>query len=337
MNALLQAEDLTKTFTVASGMFTRQPVAAVAHVDLTLNHGEVLGLVGESGSGKTTLARCLLGLTPIDSGQITFDGTDITHAKGKARTEFRRRVQPVFQDPFGSIDPRWSVGRTVREALDAYRIGKPSDRDRRVSELLERVGLRPEFAQRRPRQLSGGQRQRVGIAAALATGPDVIVADEPVSALDVSVQAQVLNLFADLQADLGVAVLFVAHDLSVVKHISQRVAVLYLGRVVETADVHDLFTGARHPYTRALLQASPQPDPSRPLEHTPLGGEIPSPLDPPSGCAFHTRCALVTPRCVTDRPTLVATTPTHETACWITTPPPDEAPPPDLDTTTFHL
>lgn len=322
MSALLQVEGLVKTFPVQAGLFGRRAVSAVADVSLELDSGEVLGLVGESGSGKTTLARCVLGLTPIDAGRIVFDGVDVASLGRRDRTEFRRRVQPVFQDPFASLDPRWTVGRSVREALDAYRIGTPADRDRRVAELLDRVGLRPEVADRHPRQLSGGQRQRVGIAAALASGPDLIVADEPVSALDVSVQAQVLNLFADLQADLGVAVLFVAHDLAVVEHLSQRVAVMYLGRIVEVGEASTLFREPRHPYTRALMDAIPHPDPAHRLEHTPLQGEIPSPLDPPSGCRFHPRCPRAETSCRTAPPELQTISPSHRAACWVTAPPP---------------
>ena len=321
MSPLLEVDGLVKTFSVPSGLFGRRAVSAVAGVSLEVDRGEVLGLVGESGSGKTTLARCVLGLTPIDSGSIRFDGVDVTTLRRGQRTEFRRRVQPVFQDPFASLDPRWTVGRSIREALDAYRVGTPADRDRRVAELLDRVGLRAAYAERYPRQLSGGQRQRVGIAAALASGPDLIVADEPVSALDVSVQAQVLNLFADLQADLGVAVLFVAHDLAVVEHISQRVAVMYLGRIAEVGDAATLFRQPRHPYTRALMEAIPQPDPARRMEHTPLSGEIPSPVNPPSGCRFHPRCPLAEETCRTAPPELEPISPAHRAACWVTAPP----------------
>lgn len=321
MSPLLEVDGLVKTFSVPSGLFGRRGVSAVAGVSLEVGRGEVLGLVGESGSGKTTLARCVLGLTPIDAGSIRFDGVDVTTLRRDQRAEFRRRVQPVFQDPFASLDPRWTVGRSIREALDANRVGTGFDRDHRVAELLDRVGLRAEYAQRYPRQLSGGQRQRVGIAAALASGPDLIVADEPVSALDVSVQAQVLNLFADLQADLGVAVLFVAHDLAVVEHISQRVAVMYLGRIVEVGDAGTLFRQPRHPYARALVDAIPQPDPTRGMEHTPLSGEIPSPVNPPPGCRFHPRCPLAQEICRTAVPELEPISPTHLAACWVTAPP----------------
>ena len=320
MTPLLEIRGLVKTFSVPSGMFGRRSVSAVADVSLDVAAGEVLGLVGESGSGKTTLARCVLGLTPLTAGSIRFDGADVASLRGAERGEFRRRVQPVFQDPFASLDPRWTVGRSIREALDSYRIGTPADRDARVISLLDRVGLGAAFAGRLPRQLSGGQRQRVGIAAALASGPDLIVADEPVSALDVSVQAQVLNLVADLQRDLGVAVLFVAHDLAVVEHISQRVAVMYLGQIVEIGKVGDIFASPTHPYTRALIEAIPHPDPTRRLDHVPLSGEIPSPLDPPSGCRFHPRCPLVMAACHEVQPRLEPVSAAHRVACLVNAP-----------------
>ena len=320
MTALLEVRDLVKTFRVPSGMFGRRSVSAVAGVSLDVHRGEVLGLVGESGSGKTTLARCLLGLTPVDGGSVVFDGADVTRLRGRELADFRRRVQPVFQDPFASLDPRWPVGRSVREALDTYGIGAPAQRDVRVHDLLDRVGLGPAYARRLPRELSGGQRQRVGIAAALASGPDLIIADEPVSALDVSVQAQVLNLVASLQRDLGVAVLFVAHDLAVVEHISQRVAVMYLGRLAEVGTTEDVFARPQHPYTRALIDAIPHPDPSRKGASAPLAGEIPSPLDPPSGCRFHPRCPLAVDECRSEQPELSPLSPTHQAACLVTAP-----------------
>lgn len=322
MSPLLEVEGLVKDFSVPSGMFGRRTVSAVADVSLTVDPSEVLGLVGESGSGKTTLARCILGLATPTSGSISFDGVDVTTLRKAEQREFRRRVQPVFQDPFASLDPRWTVGRCVRESLDSYGIGTSADRDKRVLALLDRVGLGAAYAERVPRQLSGGQRQRVGIAAALASEPDLIVADEPVSALDVSVQAQVLNLIADLQKDLGVAVLFVAHDLAVVEHISQRVAVMYLGRIVETGEVKDIFRTPTHPYTRALIEAIPHPDPRHRLDHVPLSGEIPSPLNPPSGCRFHPRCPLAVSACSQRQPGLEALSPTHYAACHVTAPSP---------------
>jgi oligopeptide/dipeptide ABC transporter ATP-binding protein len=251
------------------------------------------------------------------SGSIVFDGRDVTALKGKQLSAFRQQVQPVFQDPFSSLDPRWRVGKSVSEALAAFGIGTKHERHERVLDLLDRVGLDPSLAQRHPHALSGGQRQRVGIAAALAPKPRLIVADEPVSALDVSVQAQVLNLLADLQRDLGLAILFVAHDLAVVEHISHRTAVMYLGKIVETGPTETVFRDPRHPYTKALLAAIPHPDPERPLSGTPLEGEIPSPIAPPSGCAFRTRCPVAIARCTTDEPTMTVFGTGHSAACHV--------------------
>ena len=315
MTALLQVEDLVKTFPAGGPPWRRRRVHAVTGVDLRLGRGRTLGLVGESGSGKSTLGRCVLGLTRPDSGRVLFDGQDVHAMSRTAAAEFRRRAQPVFQDPFGSLDPRWPVGRSVREALDVHRVGTPLDRDRRVADLFDRVGLSPSLAGRLPRQLSGGQRQRVGIAAALTTEPDLIVADEPVSALDVSVQAQVLNLFTDLQRDLGLTTVFIAHDLGVVEHVSDDVAVMYLGRVVEHGLVATVLQDPLHPYTRALVAAIPHPDPRRRLTHDPLPGEIPSPVDPPPGCAFHPRCALAVPGCRDALPALLDVDNGRQLAC----------------------
>ncbi len=328
MTELLQVERLTKTFSVPSGLFSSRAVSAVADVSFTIGPGEILGLVGESGSGKSTLARCLLGLTRPTAGRIVFDGEDVTRLRGARQRDYRRRVQPVFQDPYASLDPRWTVGRTIRESLDAYGIGSAQDRDARVLDLLDRVGLRPEHAGRRPSRLSGGQRQRVGIAAALASGPELIVADEPVSALDVSVQAQILNLLARLRADLGVSVLFITHDLSVVEHLCQRTAVMYLGRLTEVAPTDTFFAAPQHHYSVALRDAIPRPDPSHRLDHVPLRGEIPSPLSPPTGCRFHPRCPAALPICSEEDPPLVPQPPGHLVACWnpvrATTPTPQD-------------
>ncbi|EYD76210.1 Oligopeptide transport ATP-binding protein OppF [Rubellimicrobium mesophilum DSM 19309] len=257
MADLLRVEGLRKTFTLGGPPWARRRVVALDGVSLALGLGRTLGLVGESGSGKSTLGRCILGLTTPDEGSVTFDGTEVASLRGRALLDFRRRVQPVFQDPWGSLDPRWTVGRSVREALDCFRIGTSADRDRRVLDLFRRVGLDPDLAGRRPTRLSGGQRQRVAIAAALASGPELIVADEPVSALDMSVQAQILNLFMDLRRDLGVASVFVTHDLGVVKHVSDEVAVMFRGRLVETGEVEEVMDRPRHDYTRALLAANP--------------------------------------------------------------------------------
>lgn len=257
MADLLRVEELRKTFVAGGPPWARRRVVGLDGVSLTLDRGQTLGLVGESGSGKSTLGRCILGLTTPDAGSVRFDGAEVTGLRGPARMEFRRRVQPVFQDPWGSLDPRWSVGRSVREALDCFRIGSPADRDRRVLDLFDAVGLDPALAGRRSTGLSGGQRQRVAIAAALASAPELIVADEPVSALDMSVQAQILNLFMDLRRDFGVATIFITHDLGVVKHVSDTIAVLYRGRIVEQGAVEAVMDDPRHDYTRTLLAANP--------------------------------------------------------------------------------
>lgn len=255
---LLEVRDLRKQFATEGFPRRGEPLRAVDGVDLQVHAAEVLALVGESGSGKSTLARCALGLEQPTSGQVLYEGVDVSRARRDALRQFRRRVQPVFQDPYSSLDPRWTIARSVREALDVQRIGDRHDRDRRVRELLDRVGLPARFADRRPRELSGGQRQRVGIAAALASQPRLLIADEPVTALDVSVQAQVLNLLHEIKRDLGLAILLVAHDLAVVAHISDRVAVMYKGRIVEEGTKDAVFDRPRDPYTQALLAASPQ-------------------------------------------------------------------------------
>ena len=260
MADLLSVENLTKSFPVRGDLpWIRRQMTAVNTVSLSLQRGCTLGLVGESGSGKSTLGRCILGLTKADRGSITFDGADVLALSSRGLSEFRRRVQPVFQDPYSSLDPRWPVGRSVREALDCFRIGTPTNRQTRVLDLFARVGLNPAFANRLPNQLSGGQRQRVAIAAALASAPDLIIADEPVSALDMSVQAQILNLFMDLRQDLGVASIFITHDLAVVEHISDHVAVMYRGSIVETGETEQVMRQPQHDYTRTLLAAIPRP------------------------------------------------------------------------------
>jgi oligopeptide/dipeptide ABC transporter ATP-binding protein len=315
---ILQVTDLVKHFSTDRGLFGGgAKLHAVDGVDLEIFPGEVLAVVGESGSGKSTLARCILRLIDPTAGRIVFDGQDVLALKGPRLAGFRQQVQPVFQDPFSSIDPRWRVGTSVAEALDAFRIGTKAERRARVLDLLDRVGLDPSLAGRRPHELSGGQRQRVGIAAALAPSPRLIVADEPVSALDVSVQAQVLNLLADLQRDLRLAILFVAHDLAVVEHISHRVAVMYLGKIVETGPTDAVFRDPRHPYTKALLEAIPRHDPDRRMEGSALHGEIPSPIAPPSGCRFRTRCPVAIERCVTEEPEMTAFGVGHTAACHV--------------------
>jgi ABC-type oligopeptide transport system ATPase subunit len=254
---LLRVEGLGKTFSLGGPPWNRRRVRALDGVSFTVQRGKTLGLVGESGSGKSTLGRCILGLTRPDTGHVTFDGVAVERLKGRALSDFRRRVQPVFQDPYGSLDPRWPVGRSVRESLDCYRIGTPADRQRHARDLFDRVGLDPALAGRLPTHLSGGQRQRVAIAAALASEPELIIADEPVSALDMSVQAQILNLFMDLQQDLGVASVFISHDLAVVEHVSHDVAVMFRGKIVEIGGTQGVMTHPNHDYTRALLAAIP--------------------------------------------------------------------------------
>ncbi len=314
---LLRAEGLTKRFAAPGGLLRgrRGALVAVDDVALELRRGEVVALVGESGSGKTTLGRLLLGLLRPSAGRILFAGRELA---GRRDADFRRRVQPVFQNPWSSLDPRWSVERIVREPLDAHRIGDARRRGERVRELLGEVGLGESLLQAHPHELSGGQRQRVAIASALALEPDLIVADEPVSALDVLVQAQILNLTARLQREHGLAILFITHNLAVVEHIADRVCVMYLGRIVEEGPVDVVLRAPEHPYTRALIEAAPVPDPARRRRPEPLRGEIPSPLDPPRGCHFHPRCPLAEPRCSLEVPLLSRFAPGHVAACHVT-------------------
>jgi oligopeptide/dipeptide ABC transporter ATP-binding protein len=289
----------------------RGELVAVDGVDLSVGAGEVVALVGESGSGKATLGRCVLGLQRPTAGRVVLDGEPVDPRRAPAL------VQPIFQDPYSSLDPRWPVGRTIREPLDAQGIGTPEEREARVAELLEQVGLEAGMARRRPRELSGGQRQRVAIAAALAPRPRLIVADEAVSALDMLVQAQILNLLAGLRGQLGVSLLFITHDLAVVRHIADRVAVMYLGRIVEEGETEQVFADPRHPYTRTLLEAHPEPDPTRRGRLPRVAGEIPNPIDPPPGCTFHPRCPLAEDVCTRVRPAATAFSPAHQAACHV--------------------
>ncbi len=295
--SLVQMSDVTKKFPVKGGILQRTvaTVDAVAGVTLDIEEGETVGLVGESGCGKTTLGRMLVRLLEPTSGSIIFDGTDVTHLSGKDLGTFRQNVQYIFQDPYSSLDPRTTVGNSIAEGLRIHRIGDAKERRRRVHRMLDLVGLRPQHADRYPHEFSGGQRQRIGIARALVLEPRFVVADEPVSALDVSVQAQVLNLLRELQQELRLTLLFVAHNLAVVEHVSDRVLVMYLGRIVESTDRNTLYASPAHPYTEALLRAIPVPDPTRPRNRQHLQGEIPSPLNPPPGCRFHPRCPIARP------------------------------------------
>ncbi|WP_310962088.1 ABC transporter ATP-binding protein [Nocardioides terrisoli] len=316
---LLEVRDLSKVFPVRHGGKTRQ-LRALDGVSLQLGRGETLGLVGESGCGKSTLARTLLMLERPDGGSIRFDGVDPLSLSGKEMLDFRRRVQMVFQDPFASLNARMSAGDIVSEPWRTHRGMYKTSRDRaaRVRELLHLVGLRPSDAAKYPQEFSGGQRQRLGIARALALNPDLIVCDEPVSALDLSVQAQVLNLLNDLQKELGVAYLFISHDLSVVRHVADRVVVMYLGRVVERGTTEPTFDRPVHPYTSALMSAAPSLDRAKQRNQIILEGEIPSPLNPPSGCRFRTRCWRATEECATTIPPVAPDPldPTHEAECF---------------------
>lgn len=318
---LIEVRDIRMYFPVTKGIVFQRKVAevkAVDNVSIAIDKGEVLGLVGESGSGKTTLGRVILQLQRQTSGDVFYDGQRLNGLSNKDLRPIRRKMQVIFQDPYGSLNPRMTCGDIVGEPLSVHNLtsGKREYQDR-VSELLQTVGLNPFMADRYPHEFSGGQRQRIGIARALAVNPDFIVCDEPVSALDVSIQAQIINLLEELKEDLGLTYLFIAHDLSVVRHISDRVAVMYLGRIVEIADRRELYENPLHPYTRALLSAIPIPDPDMETqrERIILRGELPSPIDPPAGCVFHTRCPIMIDECKDDVPQLREASPNHWVAC----------------------
>ena len=323
---LLQVRDLAKHFPIGSrGLFSdgRRVLRAVDGVSFDLERGQTLGLVGESGCGKSTTARAIIGLHPATSGSVKLDGVELTKLSRSEWLPYRRRVQMIFQDPYASLDPRQTVSSTLTEPLSIHRLAKPKERKLRAMALLDAVGLNPRHIDRYPHEFSGGQRQRIGIARALALEPELLLLDEPVSALDVSIQAQIVNLLGELQERFNLAYLFIAHDLAVVRHLCDEICVMYLGRIVEQAPRDELFESPQHPYTKALLSAVPHPNPhiERTRERIVLTGDVPSPLDPPSGCTFHPRCAhaseVAEERCVRECPALV----THEgrsSACHLT-------------------
>ena len=317
---LLEVTDLVVHFPIKSGILVDREVATVHAVDgvsLTLHEGETLGLVGESGCGKSTLCRAILQLVSPTSGSVRFAGDELVGRSRRDLRPLRRELQMIFQDPFASLNPRKRVGQIIGDPIELHGLARGAELKRRVLELLERVGLQAEHYNRFPHEFSGGQRQRIGIARALALQPKLIIADEPVSALDVSVQAQIINLLEELQDEFGLSYLFVAHDLGVVRHVSDRVAVMYLGKIVETSASDALYRNPLHPYTNALLSAVPIPDPRRnsERERITLEGDVPSPIDPPPGCRFHTRCASATDVCRTEEPALAELAPGHFAAC----------------------
>ena len=326
MSALLDVSGLAKHFAVTTGLFGTNMalVRAVDGVDFRVNEGETLAIVGESGCGKSTVGRLVLRLIEPTAGRVLFEGDDLLALDADQMRARRRRLQLIFQDPYASLNPRMTVGAMLGEPLWLHRlIGNERERRERVAELLELVGLRPDHMRRYPHEFSGGQRQRLAIARALAVEPRLIVADEPVSALDVSIQAQVINLMRALQERFGLAYIFISHDLAVVKHIADRIAVMYLGKIVETAPADELFRRPRHPYTQALLSAVPQPDPGIVRERALLEGDIPSAMNPPNGCRFHTRCRFARPSCRREAPSLADDANGHATACpwWPEFPP----------------
>jgi oligopeptide/dipeptide ABC transporter ATP-binding protein len=316
---LLVVKNLKKYYPVKTGVLQRvtAQVQAVDDVSFTVRNGETFGLVGESGCGKTTIGRTVLRLIEPTAGSVEFDGVDILALKGKQLKTVRRDMQIIFQDPYASLDPRVQIGDSVIEGLNIHGIGDKKDRYQMAIDTLKKVGLEEYHARRYPHEFSGGQRQRIGIARALALKPRFIVCDEPVSALDVSIQSQVLNILKDLQKDLGLTYLFIAHNLGVVEHISDRVGVMYLGKMVEVANRDELFLNPMHPYTKALMSAIPIPDPTLKRERTILKGDVPSPLNPPKGCRFHPRCPIAVEKCSIEEPPFIEKNRDHWVACWL--------------------
>ena len=316
---LIQVDGLVKHFPVRAGLFQRVKnwVQAVDHVSFTIREGETLGLVGESGCGKTTVGRTMLRLVEPTAGKVLFDGTDIFQLSERELKDIRREMQIIFQDPYASLDPRVPIGELIMEGLNIHGIGTRQERFEVMLDVLHKVGLEPYHARRYPHEFSGGQRQRIGIARALTLLPKFIVCDEPVSALDVSIQSQILNILKELQAEYSLTYLFIAHNLSVVEHISDRVAVMYLGKIVEMTSRDELFRNPMHPYTQALISAIPIPDPHLQRQRTILKGDVPSPLNPPTGCRFHTRCPIAVEQCSQEEPPFQEMTVDHWVACWL--------------------
>ena len=318
---LLEVKNLKKYFTINSGMFGghKEYVKAVDDISFTINKGETLGLVGESGCGKSTTGRTLIRLYDVTDGEVIFDGAEIGHMKESELKPYRKKIQMIFQDPYASLNSRMTVSDIIGEPLDIHGLASGEDRQKRIFELLHTVGLSKDHASRYPHEFSGGQRQRIGIARALAVNPDFIICDEPISALDVSIQAQVVNMLEDLQNEYGLTYLFIAHDLSMVKHISDRIGVMYLGKLVEIADCNTLYEKPSHPYTQALLSAIPIPDPdiTKSAERIILEGDVPSPLNPPSGCRFRTRCRYAMDKCSEVEPQLKDIGTGHQVACHL--------------------
>ncbi len=312
-NTLIKVENLTKVYRISR----KASLKAVDNVNFTIRKGETFGLVGESGCGKSTLGRCILRLIEPTMGTVEYDGTKLQDLKGNELRQMRQKMQMVFQNPYSSLNPRMTIMAIVKAPLDVFRIGTEDERLRRVLEIMSIVGLDEKYLYRYPHEFSGGQRQRIGIARALVLNPGFIVCDEPVSALDVSVRSQILNLMNDIQDEMGVAYLFISHDLSVVKHVSDRIGVMYLGKIVEVSEVDQLFEAPLHPYTQALISAIPIPDVGDKRKRILLKGDIPSPIHPPSGCAFHTRCPRATKRCSTEYPALKEYLPGHHVACHL--------------------